>query len=82
MARAAVKMPDDFLERIAKLNSHFDDIVPRVLEKGAEPVIQKAKSNLAARIGQGTKEPSQSSGELLASLETTKAVQMQKVTGI
>ena len=54
MARAAVKMPDDFLERIAKLNRHFDDIVPRVLEKGAEPVIQKAKSNLAARIGQGT----------------------------
>jgi HK97 gp10 family phage protein len=78
MARAAVKMPDDFLERIAKLNHHFDDIVPRVLEKGAEPVIQKAKSNLAARIGQGTKEPSQSSGELLASLETTKAVQDAK----
>lgn len=78
MARAAVKMPDAFLERISKLNSRFDEIVPRVLEKGAEPVIQKAKNNLAARIGQGTKEPSQSTGELLASLETTKPVQDAK----
>lgn len=78
MARAAVKMPDAFLERISKLNSRFDEIVPRVLEKGAEPVIQKAKNNLAVRIGQGTKEPSQSTGELLASLETTKPVQDAK----
>lgn len=78
MARAAVKMPDAFLEKISKLNSRFDEIVPKVLEKGAEPVIQKAKNNLAARIGQGTKEPSQSTGELLASLETTKPVQDAK----
>lgn len=75
MARAAVKMPDDFLEKISKLNHRFDEIVPRVLEKGAEPVIQKAKSNLSARIGQGTKKPSQSTGALVASLEMTKAVQ-------
>ena len=78
MARAAVKMPDDFLERISRLNHRFDDIVPRVLEKGAEPVIQKAKTNLAARIGQGTKEPSQSTGELIASLETSKPTQDAK----
>jgi len=78
MARAAVKMPDDFLERISRLNNRFDDIVPRVLEKGAEPVIQKAKTNLAARIGQGIKEPSQSTGELIASLETTKPIQDAK----
>ncbi|MEK3992296.1 MULTISPECIES: HK97 gp10 family phage protein [Robertmurraya] len=78
MARAAVKMPDEFLEKISKLNRHFDEIVPRVLEKGSKPVIQKAKNNLAARIGQGTKEPSQSTGELLASLETTKPVQDAK----
>lgn len=71
-------MPDAFLEKISKLNSRFDEIVPRVLEKGAEPVIQKAKNNLAARIGQGTKGPSQSTGELLASLETTKPVQDAK----
>lgn len=78
MARAAVKMPNDFLERISRLNNRFDDIIPRVLEKGAEPVIQKAKTNLAARIGQGTKEPSQSTGELIASLETTKPIQDAK----
>ncbi|TYS69735.1 HK97 gp10 family phage protein [Sutcliffiella horikoshii] len=78
MARAAVKMPDDFLERISRLNNRFDDIVPRVLEKGAEPVIQKAKTNLATRIGQGTKEPSQATGELIASLETTKPIQDAK----
>lgn len=75
MARAAVKMPEEFLEKISKLNRHFDEIVPRVLEKGAEPVVQKAKSNLSARIGQGTKGPSHSTGDLLASLETTIPVQ-------
>lgn len=75
MARTTFKMPDEFLEKISRLNNRFDDIVPKVLVEGAQPVIQKAKSNLSLRIGQGTKEPSESTGELLASLETTKPVQ-------
>ncbi|QSX09539.1 HK97 gp10 family phage protein [Alkalibacter rhizosphaerae] len=72
MARASYKLPDDFLEKLSKLNSDFDDIAPRVLEQGARPVIEKAKKNLSDRIGQGTKEPSRSTGELLDSMELTK----------
>lgn len=77
MAKASFKLPEDFLEKMSKLNSNFDEIAPRVLQAGAEPASKKAKSNLALRIGQGTKEPSESTGELLASLETTKPVQNQ-----
>jgi hypothetical protein len=78
MAKASFKMPDDFLEKLSRLNNKFDEIVPRVLQEGAEPVIEKAKSNLSLRIGQGTKDPSGSTGELIASLETTKPVQDYK----
>ena len=78
MAKASYKLPDDFLEKISKLNSRFDEIAPRVLEEGAKPAIKNAKSNLALRIGQNTKQPSQSTGELLNSLETTKPVQDTK----
>lgn len=73
MGRATFKMPDEFLEKLSKLNNQFDNIAPRVLQAGADPVIKKAKSNLTARIGEGTKEPSESTGELVQSLETTKA---------
>lgn len=75
MARASFKMPDEFLEKMSRLNNKFDDIVPRVLEKGAEPAIEKAKTNLSLRIGQGTKETSRSTGELLKSIESTKPEQ-------
>lgn len=78
MARATFKMPDDFLEKLSKLNNQFDRIVPEVLQAGTEPIVKKAKSNLAARIGVGTKSPSESTGELIASLETTKPVQDYK----
>ncbi len=75
VAKASFKMPNDFLERISRLNDQFDDIVPRVLQEGAKPAVQKAKTNLSLRIGQGTKGPSQSTGELLESLESSKPVQ-------
>lgn len=78
MARATFKMPDDFLEKLSKLHNQFDRIVPEVLQAGTEPIVKKAKSNLAARIGVGTKNPSESTGELIASLETTKPVQDYK----
>src|SRR6056297_2405692 len=68
-------MPDEFLEKLSRLNKRFDEIAPRVLEEGAKPVIEKAKDKLSMRIGQDTKEPSKSSGELLKSMESTKPVQ-------
>nr|WP_307989826.1 HK97-gp10 family putative phage morphogenesis protein [uncultured Niameybacter sp.] len=75
MAKASFKLPDDLLEKMSKLGSQYDQIIPKVLEAGAEPASEKAKSNLALRIGQGTKHPSESTGELLASLETSKPSQ-------
>lgn len=78
MARAKFKMPDEFLEKLSRLNKRFDEVVPRILEKGAKPVIKKAKSNLSLRIGQDTKYDSKSKGELLDSLEITKPIQNHK----
>lgn len=45
------------------------------MKEGSKPAVKKAKENLKLRIGQGTKGPSQSTGELLGSLETTKPEQ-------
>lgn len=75
MAKADIRMPDDFLEKLSKLNDKFDEIVPRVLNAGAEPVIEKSRSNLDSVIGKGTKHESKSTGELLASLGVTRARQ-------
>lgn len=75
MAKVDMKMPEDFLEKISKLNDRFDEIAPKVLEAGAEPVIAKARSNLSEVIGKGTKYKSRSTGELMASLGVTPAKQ-------
>ncbi len=74
MARASFKMPEDFLEKLSRLNDRFDDIAPKVLKAGAKPVFDQARRNLKSRIGEGTKYSSQSSGELLDSLEITEPV--------
>ena len=75
MAKVDIKMPDDFLEKLSKLNERFDDIVPRILEAGAEPVINKARANLREVVGKGTKYKSRSTGELVSSLGVTPAKQ-------
>ena len=75
MAKATFKMPDEFLMKISRLKERTDDILPRVLEAGAEVVEAKVRSNLKAAIGKGTKEPSRSTGELLSALGTSSAKQ-------
>lgn len=75
MAKVDMKMPEDFLEKISKLSDKFDEIAPKVLEAGAEPVIAKARSNLSEVIGKGTKYKSRSTGDLMASLGVTPAKQ-------
>ena len=73
MAKAEIKMPDDFLERLSKLGSKTDEISERVLEAGGEVVLAKVRSNLAAVIGSGTKYPSRTTGELERSLGLSPA---------
>ena len=75
MAKAIVKMPEEFLLKISRLESKTDDIVPKVLEAGGNVVLQKVKSNLQAVIGKGTKRHSKSTGELLRSIGLSKARQ-------
>ncbi|NLI20907.1 MAG: HK97 gp10 family phage protein [Clostridiales bacterium] len=75
MAKAIVKMPEDFLQKISRLESKTDEIVPKVLEAGGNVMLQKVKSNLQAVIGKGTKRRSKSTGELLRSIGLSQARQ-------
>ncbi|QGH03014.1 HK97 gp10 family phage protein [Streptococcus dysgalactiae subsp. dysgalactiae] len=75
MAKAMMKMPEDFLMKVSKLESKTDEILPRVLESGAEVVESKVRTNLSAVIGKDTKFESRSTGELERALGTSKARQ-------
>lgn len=75
MAKATFKMPDDFLMKVSRLGEKTDEILPKVLSAGAEVVEKKVRSNLQSVIGSGTKQPSKSTGQLLSSLGTTRALQ-------
>lgn len=71
MAKADIKMPEEFLLKLSRLGSRTDEICEKVLEAGAEVVESKVRSNLKAVIGSGVKIPSRSTGELLDSLGTS-----------
>jgi len=68
VAKATMKMPDDFQKKLSKLGDKTDEIVSKVLESGGEVVLDKVKHNLKGVIGSGTKEVSRSTGELVSSL--------------
>ena len=72
MAKAEIKMPDDFLERVSKLADRTDDIVPRVLDAGGKVMLAKVKGNLQAVIGK-TKYPSRTTGKLVGALGVSGA---------
>lgn len=75
MAKATIKMPEEFLLKVSRLGAKTDEILPRVLEAGAEIVEDKVRSNLAAVIGKDLKEESRSTGQLLSALGTSGALQ-------
>ena len=75
MAKVQMKMPEDFLMKVSRLADKTDEIIPKVLEAGAEVVEDKVRSNLHSVIGSGTKYDSRSTGELLRSLGTSPALQ-------
>ena len=74
MAKASFTMPEDFLLKISKLADKTDEIVPKVLEAGAEVVESKVRANLKSAIGK-SRERSRSTGELLSSLGVSPAKQ-------
>jgi len=75
VAKAAFKMPEDFLMKLSRLGEKTDEIIPRVLKAGGEVVEAKVKSNLQSAIGNGTKEDSRSTGELVSALGVSSARQ-------
>ena len=75
MAKATIKMPEDFLMKLSRLGEKTDQIIPVVLKAGGEVVEEKVKSNLQSIIGKGTKEDSRSTGELVSALGISSARQ-------
>ena len=75
MAKATIKMPEDFLMKLSRLDEKTDEIIPRVLKAGGDVVKEKVKSNLQSVIGKSTKEDSRSTGELLLTLGVSSARQ-------
>ena len=75
MAKATLKMPEDFLMKLSRLGEKTDEIIPRVLKAGGEVVEAKVKGNLQSVIGNGTKEDSRSTGELVSALGVSSARQ-------
>ena len=73
MAKAEVKLPDEFLARISRLGNQTDSIVEKVLQAGGEVALDKVRSNLSAVVGSGTKYESRSTGELESALGLTPA---------
>ena len=73
MARSSFKMPEDFLLKVSTLAEKTDEIIPKVLKEGGEVVKAKVKSNLQAVIGNDTKLPSRSTGELIDALGVSPA---------
>ena len=68
MAKAEVKMPDEFLAKLSRLGSQTDTIAGKVLQAGGEVALDKVRSNLSAVVGVGNKSESRSTGELERSL--------------
>lgn len=50
MAKADVKMPDEFLAKLSRLGSQTDTIAEKVLQAGGEVALDKVRSNLKAVV--------------------------------
>ena len=73
LAKVEFTMPEDFLDRLSRLEDRTDDIIPRVLEAGGEVVLRQVRQNLQAVVGKNTKVPSRSTGELVSALGVSPA---------
>jgi HK97 gp10 family phage protein len=75
MAKMSYEMPTDMIRKLSALQSKYDSVVDKVLTEGVAPLEEAMKGNLAKSIGKATKQPSQSTGELLESLSVTRPYQ-------
>ena len=75
MAKFKVEMPEDFIHKIEGLRNNYDHVVSEVLQEGVKPLETEVEKSLKSAIGKNTKHPSESTGDLLDSLATTKPYQ-------
>ena len=68
MAKAVIKMPEEFLLKISKLGNKTDEVIEKTLKTGGEIVLSAVKSNLQSVIGNNLKYKGRSTGELVSSL--------------
>ena len=73
MAKVDIKLPEDFLMKLSRLDSNFDTVAESVLDAGGHVVLEQVKSKLSAVVGKDTKYDSRSTGELEASLGVSPA---------
>ena len=66
MAKATVKLPTEFLEKLSKLDDSFENICAECLEAGGEIMLKETKEKLEKVLS------GNSTGELLSSLGLTK----------
>ncbi|AHI22087.1 HK97 gp10 family phage protein [Actinomycetaceae bacterium WB03_NA08] len=71
MARVQIRLPNAFIDSLNAASNVLEASADEVLGAGAAVVEPRMRSNLAAAIGAGTKEPSRSTGQLLGALGTT-----------
>ena len=67
MATASFKLPDEFLNRLSRLERRTDEIIPKVLESGGEVVLDRVRGNLQAVLS------SDATGELAGALGLSPA---------
>ena len=68
LARCEIRLPNDFTDKLSRLGDQTDTIIAKSLEAGGKVVLDKVRGNLRSVVGKGTKLPSRSTGELVASL--------------
>jgi hypothetical protein len=73
LAKVDFKMPEDFLDKVSRLENSTDVIIPKVLEAGGNVVLGRVRSNLQAVIGRNLKYKSRSTGELVSALGVSRA---------
>ena len=71
MAKADFKLPEDFLDKLAQIERDEARIADRVLNAGAEVVVEKVRQNLIGTVGRDTAYPSRATGELVSALGVT-----------
>ena len=81
MAKMTFKLPEETIRKMEALGSHYDAVTSAVLEEGVKPLYDAAKQSLSSVIGQGTKEPWESTGDLLILCLSRSLINLQMETG-